>query len=86
MTNRKHRGAGFVAAGWGILLALGCSIEQLADTLGGWCIVFGGIAVAFALMRAGESAACRNPSATAACQNPSTTAARRSPSLYQGRL
>ena len=71
MTNRKHCGAGLVAAGWGILLALGCSIERLADTLGGWCIVFGGIAVAFALMRAGESAAC---------QNPSTTAARRSPS------
>lgn len=66
MQSKKHRGAGWVAAGWGVILALACSAERLADSLGGWCIVLGGIAVAYALMRVGEAS--------------STTASRRRPS------
>lgn len=54
MKSKRHHGAGFVAAGWGIILALACSAEQLADSLGGWALVLGGIALAFGLMRVGE--------------------------------
>lgn len=62
MQSKKHRGAGWVAAGWGVILALACSAERLADSLGGWCIVLGGIVVAFVLMRVGEACARRRPS------------------------
>lgn len=54
MHSKKHRGAGFVAAGWGVIIALACSAERLADSLVGWCIMLGGIVIAFALMQVGE--------------------------------
>ena len=53
-TKKRYRGAGFVAAGWIVMLGLFCSAERLMDSFGGWCIALLMIGLAFALMRAGE--------------------------------
>lgn len=54
-TKKRYRGAGFVAAGWIMLLGLFCSAERLMDSFGGWCFAILALGLAFTLMRVGEA-------------------------------